>query len=318
MDLHEIVSKLKLLASDLDKTPTILEVVAHTDISKRQINKHKYSNLCRMAGLEPNQRSQDIKPIQLEFREPKILVLDIETAPLLVRTYGLWNQNISTGFIQKDWYMLSFAAKWYGKKKMYYKDTRSTHEDDLEVSKLAHKMMCEADILVGHNVDRFDIKKLNTRFIKHDLPPIGSKQTIDTLKIAKKYFKFTSNKLDYIAKFLGLEGKRKSPKYTQQEMWNGCCDGILDCFKENKKYNEMDITVTENVFNKLKTWDENLNFQAYIGHFNCICGSKDFVKYGVRYNKTTAYQRYRCKNCGKVAQDKHNLIDKETRKNFMR
>jgi DNA polymerase elongation subunit (family B) len=316
MNLHEIVSNYKKISKELGKTPTIKEIVKHSNISKRQINKYTHNELCRKAGLNPNTNTHGFEKITIEIRPPKILILDIETAPMLVRSYGLWNQNISTGFIVKDWYMISFAAKWANKSKFYYADTRYTHENDLEPSKLAHSLIEQADVIVGHNLDRFDMKKLNTRFLKHNLPPIGKRQTIDTLKIAKKYFAISSNKLDYIAKFLGIEGKRKSKKYSQQEMWNGCCEGILDCFKENEKYNKQDITVTEEVFDNLKKWDENLNFQAYYGKKVCICGNDKYRKDGLRYSKQGAFQRFKCLECGKNYTGKENLIDKDLRKTF--
>ena len=315
MELHELVSRLKLLAHELGKTPTLIEF-QRSGVSKRQIQKYKYSNLCRKAGLEPNLNSQQKAAQNIFMYEPKILILDIETAPLLVRSYGLWNQNISTGFIVKDWYMLSFAAKWLDKNKVYYKDTRDTHENDLEVAKFAHKLINEADIIVGHNSDKFDLKKLNTRFLKHGLKPLGKKQTFDTLKIAKKHFAITSNKLDYIAKFLDIEGKRKSKKYSQQEMWNACCEGVLDAFKENEKYNIQDIKVTEKVFNKLKTWDENINLQTFYGEYICICGGKKFYKNGYSRTKMGVYQRYSCEKCGKVKTGRENLTDKDMRNNF--
>jgi len=316
MDLHEIVSRLKLLAVELGKTPTLREFEA-SGVSKRQIQKHGFNNLVRMAGLEVNRGLNGEQHKEVVFKKPKILILDIETAPMLVRSYGLWNQNISTGFIVKDWYMLSFAAKWAGDKKFYYKDTRDTHEDDSEVAKFAWNLMNQADVIVGHNSDRFDLKKLNTRFLKHGLKPLGKKRTVDTLKIAKKYFAVSSNKLDYIAKFLGIEGKRKSPKYSQQEMWNLCCEGVKDAFKENEKYNKQDIVVTENVFDVLKTWDESLNLQAFYGEFVCTCGGTKFVKDGFNRTKNTVKQRYRCVDCGKSSVGRENLVDKEMRKGFM-
>lgn len=318
MKEHEIVCVYKKIANDLKKTPTILEIVKYSDLSKRQINKYGHSNICKMAGLEPNLNSQQKKAITLDCQPPKILILDIETAPLLVRCYGLWQQNISTGFIVKDWYIFSFAAKWYGEKDFFYLDTRDTHENDLEVCNMARNLIDQADILVGHNLDRFDIKKLNTRFLKHNLQPVAKKKTIDTLKIAKRYFAITSNKLDFIAKFLGIKGKRRSKKYTNEQMWNGCCDGVLDCFIENEKYNKQDIKVTEAVFDKLKTWDESLNFQTYYGHKICVCGNKEFHKSGFRHNKQSVHQVYACTNCGKTHTGKENLIDKDARKEFFK
>ena len=252
----------------------------------------------------------------MKGRQPKILILDIETAPLLVRCYGLWQQNISTGFIVKDWYMLSFACKWHDKKRIHYIDCRDTFENDYEIAKFAHKMISEADIIVGHNVKRFDIKKLNTRFLKHGLPPVGKRQTIDTLTIAKRYFAITSNKLDYIAKFLKVGSKVKSKKYSQAEMWDACCRGVKDAFIHNQKYNKGDIVVTEAVFNALKAWDESLNFQAYTLDDSCICGSGDFKKQGITYTKNGAFQRLQClkPKCGKYFQSKVNLLSKDDKK----
>jgi len=317
MDKHELVKKLKELARELNRTPTLSEFVA-SGISKRQVHKHSYNEIVKLAGLEPRISTRHRKPLEIRSRPPKILIIDIETAPLLVRTYGLWNQNISTGFIKTDWYMLSVAAKWHGEKKVYYKDTRDSHENDIDVVNLAVELIEQADIIVGHNVDRFDLKKINTRVLKHNLKPVPKKQTIDTLKIAKKCFAITSNKLDFIAKFLGVDGKRKSKKYSQQEMWDGCCDGVLDCFKENKKYNIQDIKVTEDVFDKLKSWDESLNFQSYFQKVTCVCGCTEFRKDGIRYTKNNAFQRYSCSSCGKLFTSKESLIDKDLRKDFFK
>lgn len=275
-----------------------------------------YRELCIKAGLEPNKRPQDHEPIELKPRKPKILILDIETAPLLVRCYGLWEQNINTGFIQKDWYMLSFAAKWFGENKFYYKDTRNTHENDFEVAQLAWDMMNEADVIVGHNVKRFDIKKLQTRFLKHGLPPIGKKQVHDTLTIAKKHFAITSNKLDYIAEFLGLTKKVKSKKYTQQEMWNGCCDGVKDCFVHNEKYNKGDIVTSEEVYIALSAWEQSINLSAISRESTCTnptCDSVTFRKDGFDYTKVGAFQRYRCCKCGKIMVSRSNYLTKEDR-----
>jgi DNA polymerase elongation subunit (family B) len=313
-DLHEIVSALKLLAVELSKTPTQVEFIANSKVSRRQIAKHGYANLCRKAGLEPNTNSQQKKPIEIESRPPKILIFDIETAPILAYVYGLWEQNVSTEYIQKDWYCFSIAGKFVGEKKVHYLDVRDNFEDDKAVCEFAWNLLNEADILVGHNSDKFDIKKLNTRFLFHGLPPIGKKQTIDTLKIARKYFKITSNKLDFIAKFLGVEGKRKSKKFSNQQMWMECCKGNVEAFKENKKYNIQDINVTEAVYDKLKTWDESINIQAFAQKTVCICGNKQFRKDGYRYTKTGVFQRYRCTECQKVHVCKKNEFNKDQKK----
>lgn len=296
------------------------QFLALPQISRRQVdNCGGYNALVKAAGLEPNQRPQDKKPVELEPRTPKILIFDIETSPILAYVYGLWNQNVSTGFIEKDWYVFSVAAKFLDEKRVHYLDTRKEPENDKEVCEFIWKLLDKADVLVGHNSDRFDIKKLNTRFLYHGLPPIGRKKTVDTLKIAKKYFKITSNKLDYIAQFLGVEGKRKSKKFTNQKMWVECCKGNVEAFKENEKYNIQDIKVTEDVYRKLAVWDDSLHLEAITQKYQCknpTCNSTEFRKDGFDYTKSGAFQRYRCNKCGKVNTSKHNSLSKEEKQNI--
>ena len=316
IELHDIIKALKALAKELDKTPTIIEFQAKHNLSKRQINKHGWANLCKMAGLEPNKSSQQRQATVIESRPPKILIFDIETAPIKAFVYGIWQQNVNLKYIEKDWFVFSFAAKWLDSDEIFYHDVSKEKnvENEKKVCKKIHKLLNEADIIVGHNSDKFDLKKLNTRFIKHNLSPIAKKQTIDTLKIARRYFSFTSNKLDFIAKFLGIEGKYKSKKFDQSELWMACYNQDQEAWKENKIYNEQDILVTEQVFNKLKTYDHSLNFQAYIQTIICVCGCKEFYKDGTAYTKTGIFQRYRCTDCHKTFTDKTNLLDKDQKR----
>ena len=320
MDLHEIISQLKRLASDLGRTPTTLEFIANSNVSQRQISKHKYSNLCKMAGLKPNQNSQQKPTIRIEERPPRILIFDIETAPMKAFVYGLWDQNIPLKSIEKDWFMFSFAAKWAGENDIFYKDTskRKDVSNDYYVCKELHKLLSQADIVVGQKEEKRTIKKANARFIKHGFDPIPQIQQIDTLKIARKYFKFTSNKLDYIAQYLGIEGKYKSPKYSGMDLWIACYNKNMEAFEEMEIYNKQDVEITEKVFDKLKTWHAPLNFQAFYQTATCICGSTNFNKDGVRYTKQSAFQRYKCAECGKHYTGKENLINKDTRKDFFK
>jgi hypothetical protein len=54
---------------------------------------------------------------------PRVLTLDIETAPLESYTWGIWDQNIGLNQIKSEWTILSFSAKWLGEKKVIYGDT---------------------------------------------------------------------------------------------------------------------------------------------------------------------------------------------------
>ena len=44
---------------------------------------------------------------------PKILVIDIETSPVLANVWRLFKENVGLNQIQKDWHLLSYSAKWF-------------------------------------------------------------------------------------------------------------------------------------------------------------------------------------------------------------
>lgn len=320
MDLHELVSKLKILASEKNRTPTLKEFEL-SGISKRQIQKHKYSEICKAAGLEPNKKASDINPVEPVIRPPRVLFFDIETAPINAYVWGTWDQTVGSNQIIEDWFVLSYAAKFMGDDRVFYLDQRFSNPitDDLQLLCGIHHLLSEADIVIGHNSDKFDLKKLNTRFLKYGLVPLGHYQKVDTLKIARKFFALTSNKLSFIADFLGCSQKKSEhSKFPGFSMWSECLKGNLEAFEEMELYNKQDVIVLEEVFNKLSPWDSTLNFQAFYQKPTCSCGSQKFFKNGLKYQKNAVYQMYRCSSCAKTLIAKENLIDKDLKKGFLK
>src|ERR1019366_7143841 len=104
---------------------------------------------------------------KLKKPEIKVLFMDIETAPLISYTWGIWDQNIGLNQIHSDWHVLSWSAKWLGSKDIMYQDQRKAKniQDDKELLKRMWELLDEADVVVGQNSKSFDIKKLNARFI---------------------------------------------------------------------------------------------------------------------------------------------------------
>ncbi len=184
---------------------------------------------------------------------PKVLIWDIETSSidLLVRQYDLksFAGRHDPSKIVRDWVMLGASWKWHGSP--HVKSVSVSSKDtanDYEVVSILHTVLDEADILVGHNSDAFDLKKFNTRAIKYGFSPIAPKKSYDTLKIARKYFRFTSNKLRYVADYLGLEAKDESPD------WDKCLLGDENELRYMRQYNRQDVITTEQVFDKLRSY----------------------------------------------------------------
>ena len=156
----------------------------------------------------------------------KVLFFDIETAPNLAYVWGQWQQDVIDH--KREWYILCFSYKWEDQKKthvvslndfdLYNEDS----ENDLEVVKKLWELIDEADIVIGHNSDAFDIKKANARFVYHELGPPSHFGSVDTLKIARRYFKFNSNRLGHLGEHLGLGGKEVTGGF---QTWAGCMKG---------------------------------------------------------------------------------------------
>lgn len=251
---------------------------------------------------------------------PKVLLFDVETAPILAYVWSLWDQNIALNQIKSDWYILSWSAKWLKDPdhKIMYMDQRKAKnlEDDSKILRTLWKLLDEADIVITQNGISFDQKKLNARFILNGFKPPSSYKHIDTKQIAKRRFGFTSNKLEYLSDKLCTKHKKlKHTKYSGFELWTQCLAGNIKAWKEMEKYNKKDVFALEELFNKLSPWDQSINFNLYTDSSEtvCKCGSKQLMRYGYKYTATGKFQRFQCKQCGAEFRGKMNLLSKGKR-----
>ena len=125
---------------------------------------------------------------------PKILIFDIETAPMKAYVWSRWKQNIYLDQTVSEWFMLTWSAKWlFGDKTMSMRleSKEAIAEDDSRIVKGLWELINEADIIIAHNGERFDTPKMNTRFLLNGLPPTSSYRQIDTKKVAAKSFGFS-------------------------------------------------------------------------------------------------------------------------------
>ena len=255
--------------------------------------------------------------------KPKILLFDIETSPIIAHTWGLFDQNISLNQIQVDWNVLAWCAKWLGSKELMYADQRNARDitDDKKIIKALWKLLDEADIVVTQNGNTFDTKKVNARFIFHGMKPPSSYKKIDTLKLAKKYFGFTSNKLAYMTAKLCTKYKKLEHKnFPGHELWSECLKGNKKAWKEMEKYNKHDVLSLEELYTKLRPWDSSINLNLYSDGLveACSCGSCLITKNGYCYTSIGKYQRYQCAACGNETKGAKNLLSKEKKASLRR
>jgi DNA polymerase elongation subunit (family B) len=259
------------------------------------------------------------------IRKPqlKVLVFDIETAPMLAHVWGLFDQNIALNQIQSDWHVLSWSAKWLydDAENVMYADQRNAKniEDDSKILKQIWKLLDEADVVITQNGKSFDVKKLNARFLQHGFPPPSSYRHIDTKILAKRHFAFTSNKLEYMTdKFCVKYKKLKHAKFSGFELWKQCLAGNIEAWDEMKKYNMYDVLSLEELYLLLQPWDNSINFNVYheAPVHTCNCGSVEFSKNGFKYTNSGKFHRLICDNCGAEYTDKQNLLSKSKRQSL--
>ena len=252
--------------------------------------------------------------------ELKILVYDIETSPLEVYTWGTFKQNIGLNQIIKDTSVLSWSAKWIGQDEVMYMDLRGKEDrrDDKELCQAIWELLDEADLVITQNGINFDEKRLNARFLYHGFRPPSSSKHIDTYRIAKKNFGFTSNKLAYMTDKFCTEYKKLShAKYPGFSLWRQCLEyDNPEAWEEMEEYNRYDVLSLEELYLKLAPWDNTIHFGPITGgnEMECKCGSTEYKRSGFYYTGAGKFQKYQCLSCGHEIRGSKNLLSKEKRK----
>ena len=255
---------------------------------------------------------------------PKILVLDIETAPILANVWGLWRNNVGLNQIKSDWFILSYAAKWLGspEDEIFYKDMRGkvSTEDDRDILDELWKLLDEADICLTQNGISFDIPKIKARMVLSGYKPFSPVKHIDTLHIAKREFNFTSNKLAYMTDKLCEKYKKLDHgKFSGFELWAEMMRDNLEAFEECEEYNKYDVLSLEELYTKLQAWDsKHVNFNLYTDEesHRCRCGSDRIREDGFAYTSVSKFQQYKCLDCGATTRGRKNLFSKEKRESL--
>ena len=245
--------------------------------------------------------------------KPRVLSFDIETSPLIAYTWTEWLDGQVIEVIQ-DYQVLTIAWKWLGEKKIYclgqddFPDYKPGKINDKSLLKAFHKVLDEADIVVAHNGDQFDVKKLNARMIIQGLKPYSPVKQYDTKKAAKRIGGFTSNRIGRLASDLNVAAKGDPGGFGT---WKGCMAGDPKAWAKMKKYNKQDIPPLEDLYLKFAPWDKQtptLNILADVPDGCIRCLSRRLQSRGPGTpTKTGRRMRYVCMDCGKWQQGRQLL-----------
>lgn len=216
-----------------------------------------------------------------------------------------WGPMWETRLIEiiEPWYMLSFAYKWQGQKRVTVKTLpdyplySTDKKNDKALALDLVSLLNEADVVIAHNGDRFDLPKCASRALVHGGRPPSPYKTIDTLKISRRMFRFESNKLDDLCRILGIG--RKLP-HTGFDLWKRCMEGDEKAWRLMAKYNAHDINLLEGLYERIKPWAPN---HPKLTHFSrahaCpTCQSENIQNRGFTFTATGKRQRLSCNNCG--------------------
>jgi predicted RNA-binding Zn-ribbon protein involved in translation (DUF1610 family) len=266
----------------------------------------------------------DCKKYFVDRGSPKVLVFDIETLPIIGTFWDTGKQYIGHNNIMEDWVVLSWSAKSLfdsntigdiltpGEIKRRLNTVIDPNPDphyaDERIVRRMWKLIDEADVVIHQNGKKFDMRKLNARFVYYGLPPYRPVHQIDTLIAAQAAFGTSSHKLDYMTKFLSLERKRP----TDYELWTGSMYGDPASLKEMYDYGLNDTTILEEYYARIRAWIPNHpNFSAYTNSYvdahdevSCpVCRHpihKSHINGTYRTALGNEYDSFRCPHCGAV------------------
>lgn len=243
----------------------------------------------------------------------KILILDIETAPNIAYVWGAWKQNVGQNqWIEKS-HIMSFAAKWLGKEDddIIYVDNRT--DDDSLIVAVLYQLLDEADIVVAHNGQKFDLPVIIGRGVVHGYTPPSPYFVVDTFQTARRELRLVSNSLANLCEQLGLPQKQDHKKFPGFQLWKECLKGNEEAWDEMEEYNRHDVISLEALYLRLRPYMRNHpNVVRDADDLSCPkCGSKRIQFRGYYYTRAgLCYRRFVCLDCGGWGRVRHSEKDR--------
>ena len=250
------------------------------------------------------------------IKKQKILLLDIETIPLHVYVWGLYKQRIPYDNVIKEWCVLGWSAKWLFEAEVFNDILTPKEVEDRNDSRILEgmwKLLDEATVIIAHNGNSFDLRKLNVRFALNDMLPPSPYISIDTLKASKKVFAATSYALDYLVQEFCGESKLK----TGFSLWKKCDNGDKEALKKMNEYNIHDVLILEDFYLKIRPWIRShpnmglYNTDEFENDICPTCGSTELIECGEYQTQVSLFTAYRCESCGALGRGRKSIVTKK-------
>lgn len=234
--------------------------------------------------------------------KPKRLYFDIETSPNIGFFWSAgYKLNVDYSNIIREREIICICYKWEGERKVHSLQWDGK-QSDKKMLLAFMSVMKEADEMVGHNGDKFDLAWIRTRCLFHRIPMFPNYKTIDTLKVSRTKFRFNSNRLNYIADYLGVGNKH----HTTFDLWRKIVlDKSDSAMKKMVAYCKQDVKLLERVFTELAPHVEpKVHHGVLAGHDRGSCPHCGGVK-GIYRRRLTSTPtgllkaQYSCEGCGR-------------------
>ncbi|MBS0200307.1 MAG: hypothetical protein JSR70_07630 [Proteobacteria bacterium] len=228
---------------------------------------------------------------------PRVLVLDIETRPMLAYTWGMFQQNIGPAQVV-DWGgLLCFAYKWADEDEIgFHAEWQRGGKERMVLA--AWRLLNEADAVVGWNSARFDARHFNAEFQRAGLSRPTPYRNVDLMRAQKRDAFMMSNKLESRRLWLGEEGKAETGGFA---LWRGCMDGDRESRRLMEEYNRRDVEITQEEFDRMRAggWVRNLpNLSIHGGHVCPSCGGDRLKAHKPYRTEVRRYALWVCLDCG--------------------
>lgn len=249
----------------------------------------------------------------------KILILDIETAPNLAYVWRFFKENVGAKQVVEHSEIISYAYKWLGDPTVHYYDVQ--YATEAAILEPLMEALDNADIVVAHNGNKFDLPTIQGRALVAGLKPPSPYKTVDTLLVARYEFNFPANSLEYLSTVLGVKKKDDHKQFPGFELWSECLKGNPLAWEEMKKYNIQDVISLEEIYLKMRPW---MRRHPNVGVFDdgekpvCPkCGSDHIHFRGFAHTNVGRYHRFQCNSCGGWGRTRVSIYPNELRKNLV-
>jgi len=227
-----------------------------------------------------------------------ILILDSETMPDTTYQWSQFNNFTPIERHIKRGYVAMWSAKFLNNKELYTMNEWDDGRDKMIHG--IHELMSEAKVIVAHNGDRFDVKKMNTEFARLGLSRPDPFKTVDTLKVSRKSFSLFSHKLDFLCQYFNLGNKLQHDGF---DMWVQWMNGDRKAITKMQRYCNNDVQIEQRLYMFLRQggWITNhpVMIQAGVERPTCpTCKStRVHKKDNPHMQNGRLYQRWQCKDC---------------------